>query len=478
MTTSFSGFSQSIYPALKNTVTSIASSEDFATGEVGMIAVDTKTGEVLAEYNPDITLIPASNTKLFSTAAALELYGPSYRHTTSLYYIGKLDNGLLRGNIIIKGGGDPSLGSRFFDGQADNDYINQFVESVKLAGIRRVEGDIIADASFFDEDMIPPTWCWGDLGNYYGAVPSGLTVNDNMIELIFNSETSGKPAVFVNSQPAIPGLKVKSFALSANIEKEQTDVYCAPYSTTKIVRGFVPCDSNNIVVKTIIPDPAVYIARQLQDSLAAHNIIVFGQAVSAFEGNRYLMEDQTPVLLCNHQGVSLDKIIEKTNTYSVNLFAEHCLALVGLKQIKCSRPSLAADAEMQFWKKKGLDIKGMSLNDGSGLSRHNTISPRQFAWLLTYMKTKSSFYAAFNKSLTKCGCSGTMATMCRGTKAWNNARGKSGSIRRVKAYSGYVTSQSGRDIAFSIIINNFNGSSNACRAEQEKFIAALAEFNN
>ena len=459
-------------------VNDIASYDAFANGQVALLATDMKTGEVIASYNPDMSLVPASNTKLFSTAAALELYGPDYTYKTQLVYTGKIDStGVLYGNIIIKGSGDPTLGSKFFYDRDNFNYVDKFISAVKAAGIKRITGNIIGDGSSYSKEMTPPTWSWEDIGNYFGAVPSGLTVHDNYATLHFKTGKVGTEAVYLGCEPEIKDLKVESHAVAADVSKENTNTFGKTYQYEKYVEGPMPKNKTDVTVRTILPNPALFAATQLLDSLNSNGVQVFGQAISASDHNKYISQNTEEKVLYTLESPTLFEIIQQTNYYSINLYAEHCLALVGLKRVNTTDVTQAAWSLMSFWKSKGMDIKGLSLNDGCGLSHYNIVTPRQLCFLLTYMHNTSKYYTYFNNSLTMCGGKGTMSGMCAGTRAVNNARGKSGTIRRVKSYSGYVTSRSGREIAFAILINNFTCSSYDTRFMMEKYIAALADYN-
>lgn len=462
----------------KSTFEKIFSNPELETATYSFYAIDCKTGEIIADFNGNKTIVPASNTKIFSTAAVLESYGGEYKHETQILYNGNIDeNGKLKGNIIIKGGGDPTLGSRFFTSAPNYNYIKIIRDSIKAKGIKIIEGDIIADASFYDYDMVPPTWKLDDIGNYYGAVSSGLTVMDNSLELHFQTFSQNQPSKLIYTYPKVEDFKLENYIIvNPNTKKETTECFGDPYSNTRSIRGYLPEYQKDIMVRTTLPNPPQFLAKQITDSLEMINIKVMGQATTSKKSNHYLLEDSICKTICTIYSPTLKEIIQKTNTFSVNLFAEHCLSLFGKKNSWSTRPQESAYALVDFWKKKGMDTKGLSLNDGSGLSRNNSVSAKQLCFVLKYMYNSKN-YRDFNNSLTMCGGIGTMANMCAKTAAWKNARGKSGTIRRVKSYSGYVKSKSGREIAFAGILNNFTCSSNEAKNEIEKFIVALANYS-
>ncbi|MCR5454539.1 MAG: D-alanyl-D-alanine carboxypeptidase/D-alanyl-D-alanine-endopeptidase [Bacteroidales bacterium] len=454
--------------------------EFFANGQVALMATDMKTGEVIAEVNPDMSIIPASNTKLFTTAAALDLLGPDYTYKTELAYSGKIDSsGMLKGNLIIRGGGDPTLGSRFFADHPNYNYNELFIEAIQKAGIKNIGGNIIGDGTVYNKETTPPTWAWEDLGNYFGAVPNGLTVNDNMMTLHFKTGRDGTEPIYMGSEPIIKGMNLSNLTTaSEHVTRENTNVFGKAYQLSKYIEGPMPINKNDVTVRCILPDPPLFVATQLKDSLMSRGISVFGQPLSAADNARYRNQDTSATVICTLESPPLSEIIKYTNWHSINLYAEHCLLLVGQKWANSSNVAVSAASVMQFWKSKGMDIKGMSINDGCGLSHFNIVTARQMCYMLTYMHNTSQYYDAFNNSLTMCGDKGTMSGMCLRTRAEKNARGKSGTMRRVKSYSGYVTSRSGREIAWAIIINNFTCSSNDTRKMMEKFIVSLADYNN
>ncbi len=461
-------------------VNEISRYEAFANGQVALLATDMKTGEVIASLNPDMSVIPASNTKLFTTAAALDLLGADFTYKTELAYSGKLDSsGMLKGNLIIRGAGDPTLGSRFFTDNPNYNYNEIFIKAIQDAGIKHIGGNIIGDGTIYNKETTPPTWAWEDLGNYFGAVPNGLTVNDNMMTLHFKTGRDGTEPIYMGSEPAIKGMNLDNRATASSlVTRENTNVFGKAYQLSKYIEGPMPINKNDVTVRCILPDPPLFVATQLKDSLMSRGINVFGQALSAADNTRYISQDSNATVICTLESPPLSEIVRLTNLHSINLFAEHCLLLVGQKWANSTNVAMSAACVMQFWKSKGMDIKGMSLNDGCGLSHFNIVTARQLCYLLTYMHNTSQNYDAFNNSLTMCGDKGTMSSMCLNTRAEKNARGKSGTVRRVKSYSGYVTSRSGREIAWAIVINNFTCSSNDTRKMMEKFIVALADYNN
>ena len=223
------------------------------------------------------------------------------------------------------------------------------MKAVKNAGIRRITGNIIGDGTIYAKEMTPSTWSWENIGNYFGAVPNGLTVHDNYATLHFKTGKEGTTAVYMGCEPEIKGLRVETAAVAADIKRENTNTFGKTYQKEKYIEGPMPQNNMDVTVRTIIPDPAQFAASQLLDSLNSNGIQVFGQALSAFEHNRYVLNEETPqTVICTIESPTLAEIIQQTNYYSINLYAEHCLALVGLKQVNTTNVDLACYALMNF----------------------------------------------------------------------------------------------------------------------------------
>jgi len=228
-----------------------------------------------------------------------------------------------------------------------------------------------------------------------------------------------------------------------------------------------------------MPDPALAAALALDSALRSVGIGIgekgttrrlmkkAGESIPCPAG-RIIKTTESPTLL---------EIITETNTHSVNLFAEHLLMQAGLSLGSVPDTETAADSVLAFWKMKGMDTEGLSMHDGSGLTQYNAISPIQLVWLLGYMHQKSDCSEEFYSSMAVAGVSGTMEPLCKGTVAEGRLRAKSGTISRAKAYAGYVTSVSGRQIAFSMVVNGFSASSRQARDKLENLMVALAELN-
>jgi len=462
-------------------VKQIAAAPDFKTAGFAFLAQDVNSGEIISEYNPDMALCPASTLKLLTTATALELLTPDYRYTTILKYSGKIDTTrhLLNGNLIIKGGGDPTLGSSYFDQTRSKQFLHQWKEAVNKLEIDSVTGSVIADAGVFSNEIVPPSWSWQNMGNYFGAGPCGLTIEDNTYAVYFNTGSNvGDTAQPVKVSPTIPGLTIESYVTADSINWDNSCIFGAPYCNTRIVAGKLPAGRSLFRVKGSMPDPAYIAAWQLDSALNAEGIRIAGKPTTfrRLKKKGYsLLFRGTPVDTI--LSPPLSQIIAQTNIHSINLFAEHSALSAGLALGSIPETTVAMDSIISFWFTKGMDTEGMRLTDGSGLSQYDVITPRQMVFLLTYMKNQSQWFNTYYQSFAVGGESGTLEDMFFNSVARGNIHAKSGTIDGVKAYSGYVTSKSGRQIAFSIMVNHFSDSSREAKAKLEYLMTALAKFN-
>lgn len=452
--------------------------KDLKNAAISFYAIDTKNGETIAETNPDMGMIPASTQKLFTTATVLEFLGTEYRFKTKIQYSGKIDKAkkTLYGNIYIKGSGDPTLCSKYFYKGKQFAFIDYSIEAIKKAGIGSVAGRLIADASVYSYEIASPKWLWEEVGNYYGVAGTGLSVHDNLYEVHFKSSSQAERLTKVIAiKPEIPKLKLYNEVVSSNVRSDEAYIYGAPYTYTRYIRGTIPKGKADYFIKGAIPDPAYFLAWRFQQEMDSTGIKCTKQASTirllALKGDT--IKDKRITLKTIYSPKLID-IINITNKKSNNLYAEHLLSLIGYTKNKVGNLDSGTKAVYNFWKSKGMDTNGLHLWDGSGLSRLNSISAKQFVFLLKYMKNKSKYFAAFYNTLPEAGKSGTLKYLGRNTIIAGNLRAKSGSVSRVRAFAGYVKTKSGRELAFSVNISNYNCSSREVKQKITALMVAMA----
>ncbi|MCH2231203.1 MAG: D-alanyl-D-alanine carboxypeptidase/D-alanyl-D-alanine-endopeptidase [Crocinitomicaceae bacterium] len=449
----------------------------FKHASISFNVIDLETGKTVASHNPNITLPSASTAKLFSTATALEILGPNFQPETRIYLDGQLDTlGVLNGNIWIRGGGDPTLGSKYFTKQENKrTFLDEWVKEIKSLGVKSVTGSIIADASEFGYEGVPDGWNWSDLGNYYGAGTSGLTIFDNLINFRFNtSSVTGEPVDVNSIEPEIPHLEFYNYITSSTRRGDNVYFYGGPYSPIRYAQGTLPINRTDFLVKASISDPELLFAYELEKKLEEHNISVDGKYKSArmMHISSSQINYDSRKLIITHKGQKLIDIINITNMKSINLFAEHMLTLVAASQSKIGSSSNGVAVLDSYWNKK-INTSGLHMNDGSGLSRSNAVSASNYTSLLHYMH-KSKHAELYKKSLPVAGISGTLRNVCKGQSAQNRLFAKSGTMSRIKSYSGYVDSSTGKKYAFALIVNNQSCSSSVLKQKMAVLFNKMA----
>jgi D-alanyl-D-alanine carboxypeptidase/D-alanyl-D-alanine-endopeptidase (penicillin-binding protein 4) len=425
---------------------------------VSLCILNAVNGEVVFEYHAEESLMPASVLKLVTSSAALELLGPDYRFKTKIGYTGNLNKrtGRLTGDLIIKGGGDPALGSEYFKDHYINFLKNWIIEIRKL-GINKVEGRVIVDDSWYDYQPVPAKWLWEDAGNYYGAGAYGLSVFDNTFEIHFRTLGEG-------SIPEITGIvpdqcrSVLSNQLITSGDTDEGYVFSAPYNTYSWISGSIPVNRDDFVLRASITDPPLLLAEVFDSMLDSAGIDVSGSPSTIRIEKKPSVNE--PVIISEVSSPALSEIIEVLNHESVNLYAEHLLKEIGRTFNNHGTTEAGIEVLYRFLKDSGVDSSGMFLEDGSGLSPLNAVTSRSLAEILFFVKNKAKYFNDFYSSLPYAGMEGTLKNYFRNPVFGSNLRAKSGSITRVRSYAGYFKTLSGNEMTFSILVNNYSGSSN------------------
>ena len=438
--------------------------------------IDLDSDSVLAQSNEYTSLMCASTAKLFSTSSAMKLLGNNYRAQTRFYTSGLIDSmGILHGDLWIRGGGDVSLGSKYFNEEGTEfDFMINWLDSLKSHGIHGINGRLITDASEFGYAGVPDGWDWSDMGNYYGVGASGINFFDNTLKYYFNTGNPGEKVELLATLPEIPNLFFQHDIKAENIRRDLSYIYGSPFSNVRFGRGSLPAYKDSFCVKGSIPDPELQLSIDFKSFLAAHSFDVKGES----SANRFLLTPHPSFdslhFVFSYTGEKLIDIVNKTNLYSVNLFAEGLLNLTGYKYSGFGSTKSGINAVYRLIR-KDVDLSGLSIKDGSGLSRKNAVSASHFCQLLKGIY-KSGIYDDFKGSLSVAGNKGTLKSVCRNQKGANRIYAKSGTLSNVKAYSGYVQTVSGKNLAFAVIANNFNCSKSQIVKKMERMFNAMASY--
>ena len=436
---------------------------------IGFYAIDAKTGELLGASTPQLSMAPASILKLMTTSTALELLGADYQFETKLAYIGNLSGDTLDGDLVIVAGGDPALGSKYFkDHKPYQNFVGHWAEVIEKLGIRHITGNLIVDSSVYDDQSIPDTWIWEDMGNYYGAGVFGLSAYDNTYVIHFSSPaTAGEQTHIEYTLPVLPNVDFDNRVLSSDENRDQAYVFGSPLDTKRIIRGTIPKGRTDFTVKASIPNPPLLVGTQLMQELALKQIDLSGEVRCDI-----VEKPEGLVTVSTIKSPRLSEIIDVTNHESVNLFAEHFLKQMAYATTGLGTTESGIDIVTEFWEQKGMDTKGLFMEDGSGLSRFNTITAKQMVFMLNYMKNESVNSEAFFNSLPTVP-NGTLWYFNQNNFPKQALRAKSGSMTRVRCFAGQLKTQSKRTVLFTILLNNFSCSQSQAIKTIEKLLVEI-----
>jgi serine-type D-Ala-D-Ala carboxypeptidase/endopeptidase (penicillin-binding protein 4) len=386
---------------LSSAIKNLANDPALEHGQLGICVMDISTGEVLGEHLMNQSLIPASTMKVVTTAAGLGILGEEYTFRTELQYDGVLEsNGTLVGNLYVKGYGDPTLGSPFMERVLQMPAIlDTFAKEIAKLGIKRINGHIVGDGTTFESSPAVQTWLYEDLGNYYGAGPNGLSFHENLYSIRFQQTPSYGISPGINSiEPKVPNLTITNEVKSVNGGGDDSYILGMPYNNHVFIRGKIPTGSSEFKIQGALPDPPYFLAWHLEQKIKSMEIPVRDSATTTIS----LMANNQPMgsrkTFFTFRSPNLREITKKTNVESVNLYAETILRAIALQQTGDGSNDAGVKGVLDFWKAKGLDTQGLFMQDGSGLSPRNGITPRQLASVLRYTALDGGIFDAFYNS--------------------------------------------------------------------------------
>lgn len=447
------------------------------------ICVMGNDGRIVAEWNMDMPLLPASTMKTITTYVALDLLGKDFRYATNLALDahgiliddgGSVNGGsaskgnIYRGNLYIIGGGDPTLASGEYFGMPADSVFGEWMKPLSDAGITCIDGDIIADDSYFMKEPIPDSWAWCNIGEGFGSAPSGLSFNEN-IQKIFIGTRSGK-AVVDSVSPAIPEM---SYELDMETGPAPLKTSLAYYTSDLERKGRIKGSlryGEGVYEKEVSNKfPHLSCAVEFLHYLERHGIECTGKAS---EG----IAPTSSRVIATHLSPELEDIIMVTNGYSNNLYAESLLKTLGRRITGTGSYDSSIVQIYKYMSDNGLPRSGFTMSDGSGLSRQNYVSARYLCEFYNFISKKTNF-TCFLGTLPVPGDEGTMKNVLGneplGTR--NRIHVKSGSLSNVKCYAGFVESDGGY-LKFAVFVNNFSGPSSAVQLRLEEFMRILTEL--
>lgn len=484
---------------LQQKIAAVLAKPELSSAMVGIKVVSLDTGKVIFEENEEKLLRPASNMKLYTVAAALDRLSPEYRFTTSVYAPSRPDSaGVIKGNLTIFGRGDPSIAARFNNG----DYfkgINALADKIVAAGVKRVDGDLVGDESYFVGPHYGSGWNWDDLTWYYGAEVTPLTINDNALDLFVKPGSSvGKPAL-ITTGPPDPLLQIVNQVTTGPAgRKPELSVSRDLGGDVITISGQIAADDEGYTGGIGISHPALLFVYLLRSSLAQRGVVIKGKSrtvdlqsngpppvrtslVSLTDANKQLSAN---IEIASLQSVPFSIIAAQTLKPSQNLYTELILRTLGkVAPIPSNTPppigqtteDLGLLVVQDFLKRAGIRPESLVLDDGSGLSRNDMITAEASVQLLTFM-SRHRYAQVFYDALPIAGVDGTLRTRMKDTAAANNVRAKTGTLSSASSLGGYVTTAAGEKLAFSIMVNNYPRGAEPRSSCIEPIAVLLASF--
>jgi D-alanyl-D-alanine carboxypeptidase/D-alanyl-D-alanine-endopeptidase (penicillin-binding protein 4) len=438
---------------------------------VSFCIIDSDSGKIIAQYNPEKSLAQASILKLVTAAVSIEKLGKDHTFRTIVGFTGKIrkGSGTLDGNIIIKGGGDPALGSEDFP-EAYNGFIDKWIQDIKTLGIKKISGRVIADDSYFDLEPVPSGWGWDDIGNYYGAGAYGLSVYDNTLKIHFKTKEKGSIPEVKSTFPENVSINLTNYLTSSG-GSDNGYIYLAPYSFNGWISGTIPENNEDFILKGSIPDPPLFLAKSIDKKLREKGIKIKSDPVSIRLRPELKIYNLT--LISETISPPLSSIIEVLNHKSVNLYAEHLIKELGKVFKNSGTTSSGIDVIREYLDSVGIRTEGMFIADGSGLSSMDAVNSQEMVKLLYHMKNRGRFFNSYFNSLAEAGKEGTLKNYFKDPVFESRLRAKSGSLTRVRSFAGYFTALSGKEMIFCIIVNNYTGPSRKVISGIEEIIKEM-----
>jgi len=455
-----------------------------AKGDWGLLVADAKTGQVLFEQNADRYFVPASNMKLFTTALALAKLGPEFRFRTTLEALASPEkDGKLRGPLFLVGRGDPNLSNRKFpyvlkeefDGAPER-ALAELADALAKKGVKEIEGDVVGDDSYFPRDRYPNGWEIDDMVWEYGAAISAIVVDDNTVQLTLTPGENAGDHVAASVNPPTPEFSLDNQVItSAAGVKPDLTLKREPGANLVTVLGTLPARSNPRKLTLAIQEPALHAAALLRRLLEERGIKVDGVAREL--STPVATPPDERVVLAELLSIPLGESVRLVNKISQNLHTEMLLRTAARQKGLWTTPDELASFPSDFYASAGIPPGDVVQTDGSGLSRHDLVTPRAVVALLLYAQ-KQPWFGDYFASLPVAGVDGTLEDRMKNSIAVGRLHAKTGSVEHVRTRSGYADLPSGKRVVFSFMSNNMGSKGHeATDALDALSIAMIEEFD-
>jgi D-alanyl-D-alanine carboxypeptidase/D-alanyl-D-alanine-endopeptidase (penicillin-binding protein 4) len=445
-----------------------------------VLIVDAATGETLYEKNAAFYFVPASNMKLLTTALALDKLGPNYRFRTTVETNGTLSpEGTLTGDLILVGRGDPNLSNRKFPFDTKEEFdgppekvLAELAGQIAARGVKQVSGDIVGDDSYFPRERYPEGWEIDDMVWEYGAAISAIVVDDNTVTLTLTPGEKAGDLVVAVVEPSTPDFTLKN-ELTTVGAKEKADLRLTrePGAETVVVRGTLPAKSTPRKLVLAIEEPALHAASLMARLLSERGVTFHGKIRALHEPDP---AEASRTVLAEHISLPLGDTVKLVNKISQNLHTEVLLRTSARQQGRWATPEDLLKFPEEFYARVGIPEGDVIQTDGSGLSRHDMVTPRAFVAILQFAQ-KQPWFPAYYASLPVAGVDGTLNERMKNSGLAGKIHAKTGSVSHVRTLSGYADTPSGRRLIFSFLGNNQGGKGHEAPGALDGLCVAMIE---
>ncbi len=438
-----SASAQNASQKISNAINNFLNDDQLKHAVVSMYVTDTDGNKIFA-LNEQYGLAPASTQKIFTAIAAFSLLGNDFTYKTEIGYNGKIHDEVLNGDLIIKGYGDPTLGTWRYAQTKPDSILNFFTDAIKNAGIKKIKGNIILDDGAFSYNALPGGYIWDDMGNYYGSGIWAINWRENQYDLILKPGNNiGDTSTLLRTNPPLAVDEYDNFITTANEGTgDNTILYAAPYSTKIFAEGTIPKGVNEFKVSGSIPYAAEQLKRELDSALKQNNIHLTGDIITGTALERQNISiSSAQNNIATYNSPTLDSIVYWFLQKSINLYGEALEKTIAYKEDGLGSTINGVYEIKKFWQQNGIDSSSINISDGSGLSPQNRVTTYAEVNALLYAQKQPWFQSFYNALPT-----------------YNGMKLKSGSISNVRSFTGYHTASNGKKYVVSIIVNNYDDS--------------------
>ncbi len=420
-------------------------------GILGFYLADAKTGELVYEWNGNTGLAPASTQKIVTSVAAFDLLGKDYKYKTEMGYTGELDKEQLKGDLVIKAYGDPSLGSPRYASTKPEIVFSRILDHLQRFRIKQITGNIYIDASAFTHQPLPGGWIWDDIGNYYGAGTWGLNWRENQYDLLLKpGEKEGDPVTIIGTEPRMHDFFLENHLVTGpKGSGDNAYIYRAPYSRYGFVQGTFEGGKK---ISGSLHDPSFQFGFEFQ-----HKLRVYGISLGGKIETRYQPASASPDIFFSHYSPGMDSIIYWFMRKSINMYGEALVNTIGREKTGTGSTDSGVAVIRRYYRDKAIATPAeLKIIDGSGLSPSNRVTAASLGKILVYAR-QQPWFPEFMQSFPE----------------FNAMKLKSGTIRGAKSFAGYHTSKDGKEYAVAIIVNTYDGTAGSIVNKMYKVLDEL-----